>query len=102
MTIIFIQRSGFDTWHDINTTYLAVYKSCLAMDQALHKSDPGVYSSTTCNDTNFPIPHLIRVRRKRDKTYEKKSGNIKQYVNVIHYCCYCSVTKSCLTLLRPH
>ena len=32
MTIIFIQRSGFDMWHDINTTYLAVYKSYLAMD----------------------------------------------------------------------
>lgn len=27
----YIHRSGFDMWHYINTTYLGVYKSCLAM-----------------------------------------------------------------------
>ena len=69
----------------------------------MHKSDPRVYSSTTCNDTIFPIPHLIRIRRKTDKTYEKNLETLKQYMNVKHYCCfYCSVTKSCLTLLQPH
>ena len=86
-------------WDNPLEEEMAIYSSILAWKIPWSK----LGRATVHDDTTFPIPRLIRVRRKRDKTYKKNPETLKWYMNVKHYCCcYCSVTKSCLTLLWPH